>query len=126
MVMILTPSVPPVYRAMFTIPSVAIENAMACKVFRDIRFGRIEPNGTTFRSTRGGVSSTFDRYPHRPGVLAKDTGITYTTSTTTNVDPSPMSKGHLPVELSLVGPGASRASSSYERNGDVKVQDLEM
>lgn len=34
MVVILTPSVPPIIRAMFTVPSVALQNTMACRVYR--------------------------------------------------------------------------------------------
>ncbi|CAL1702480.1 unnamed protein product [Somion occarium] len=41
MVVILTPSVPPVLRAMFAIPNVALQNAMACRVFRLIKLGMI-------------------------------------------------------------------------------------
>jgi hypothetical protein len=50
MAMILAPSLPPVYRAMFTHPNVAINNAMACRVFRDIKFGHISPTSTTLRT----------------------------------------------------------------------------
>lgn len=127
--MILTPSVKPVYRAMFTIPNVAIENAMACKVYRDIKFGLIEPSGTsTFqRSTRpGGSASGFSsRYPPRPApknVDSIDMGITVTTSTRTAVDK--MSSNHLPVELDLVG--GTRTSSTYERNEDAKLHNYEV
>lgn len=64
MAMILSPSIPPVYRAMFTIPNVAIENAMACKVFRDIKLGIIQTQGTfsTFQRTTGGTPAIFHRY----------------------------------------------------------------
>ncbi|KAH8105157.1 hypothetical protein BXZ70DRAFT_998341 [Cristinia sonorae] len=34
MSLILTPSVPPILRAMFAIPNVALQNAMACRVYR--------------------------------------------------------------------------------------------
>ncbi|EIM79593.1 uncharacterized protein STEHIDRAFT_19373, partial [Stereum hirsutum FP-91666 SS1] len=37
MALILTPSVPPVLRAMFTVPNLALENAMATRVFRAVR-----------------------------------------------------------------------------------------
>ncbi|EJC99639.1 uncharacterized protein FOMMEDRAFT_160065 [Fomitiporia mediterranea MF3/22] len=47
MVMILTPSVNPMYRAMFNVPNIVIENCMACKVFRDIKFGIIETSATS-------------------------------------------------------------------------------
>lgn len=51
LVMILTPSVPPVYHAMFTVPNVALMNAMACLVFRNIRFGIIDAELPTIRTS---------------------------------------------------------------------------
>ncbi|KAI0795902.1 hypothetical protein C8Q75DRAFT_351708 [Abortiporus biennis] len=48
MVVILTPSVPPVLAAMFTIPNIALQNAMACRVFRQIKLGVLKnPANTT-------------------------------------------------------------------------------
>ncbi|KAL6298479.1 hypothetical protein BKA93DRAFT_744034 [Sparassis latifolia] len=44
MAMILSPSVSPVFHAMFTIPNVALENAMATRVFRAIHLGLISPH----------------------------------------------------------------------------------
>ncbi|KAJ7434706.1 hypothetical protein FB451DRAFT_1063145 [Mycena latifolia] len=44
MVMLLDPSLPPVLHAMFAIPNVALENAMACRVFRALRLGFIPPD----------------------------------------------------------------------------------
>jgi len=41
-VVILTPSVPPVLRAMFSIPNVALQNAMACRVYRQLKIGLIK------------------------------------------------------------------------------------
>ena len=46
-VVILTPSIPPVYRAMFSIPNVALQNAMACRVFRQIKLGLLNERPTT-------------------------------------------------------------------------------
>ena len=46
MVVILTPSVPPVLRAMFSIPNVALQNAMACRVFRQLKLGLIRETPT--------------------------------------------------------------------------------
>jgi len=49
--MILAPaSLPPVFHAMFTVPNMAINNSMACRVYRDIKFGRISSTGTTVRT----------------------------------------------------------------------------
>lgn len=52
MVLILTPSVPPVLQAMFSIPNVALQNAMACRVFRQLKLGLIRET-----PTMGGSSS---------------------------------------------------------------------
>jgi hypothetical protein len=43
MIMILLPSIPPVYRGFLSIPNVAFENSMACHVFRAVHFGIIRP-----------------------------------------------------------------------------------
>ncbi|PFH50121.1 hypothetical protein AMATHDRAFT_145912 [Amanita thiersii Skay4041] len=52
LVMILVPSVPPVYHAMFTIPNVALMNSMACRVYRNIRFGTMLADPSViFRTT---------------------------------------------------------------------------
>ena len=66
MAMILTPSIPPVFRAMFTVPNIAIENAMACKVFRDIKLGIIptHSNVSSFERTAGGTPAIFHNFRH--------------------------------------------------------------
>ncbi|PBK78583.1 hypothetical protein ARMSODRAFT_863659, partial [Armillaria solidipes] len=51
LVLIRVPGVPPVYRAMCTIPILAVINAMACIVFRKIKFGLITPDGTVMTQT---------------------------------------------------------------------------
>ncbi|TDL22014.1 hypothetical protein BD410DRAFT_771023 [Rickenella mellea] len=48
MTLILTPTIPPVLRAIFTVPNVAIENMMACRVFRAVKFGLTTLPQTTF------------------------------------------------------------------------------
>lgn len=55
--MVLSPSVPPVFHAMFSVPNIALESAMACRVFRAVKLGFIKDthlttNGSTLRSTR--------------------------------------------------------------------------
>ncbi len=47
MAVILAPSVPPVLRAMFSIPNIALQNAMACRVFRLLKLGLITDAGPT-------------------------------------------------------------------------------
>ena len=52
MVLILTPSVPPVLRAMFAIPNAALQNAMACRVYRQLKLGLIrEDDSSLMRSS---------------------------------------------------------------------------
>jgi hypothetical protein len=43
--------VPPVYKAMFSVPNIALESAMACRVFRGIKLGRIVDNNITHDHT---------------------------------------------------------------------------
>ncbi|CAA7262014.1 unnamed protein product [Cyclocybe aegerita] len=70
--MILAPdSLPPVFHAMFTVPNMAINNAMACRVYRDIKFGRISSTSTTVRTLptfvakRGDAGSGATNRKHR-------------------------------------------------------------
>ena len=61
--MILAPaSLPPVFHAMFTVPNMAINNSMACRVYRDIKFGRISSTATTV-----GTLPTLAVEPRLPG-----------------------------------------------------------
>ncbi len=46
LILVLVPNLPSVYRAMCTVPVLAITNAMACIVFRKIKFGLVTPDGT--------------------------------------------------------------------------------
>ena len=83
---------------MLTTPNMAISNAMACRVFREIRFGRLPSSGTTLRTTQGFTGplvvthSSHNNFPN--GSLARDSynayesnltpehgGITITTAT---------------------------------------------
>ncbi|KAH7872215.1 uncharacterized protein C8R40DRAFT_1205205, partial [Lentinula edodes] len=51
--MILAPaSLPAVFHAMFTVPNIAIGNSMACRVFRDIKFGHINATSTLGSTTQ--------------------------------------------------------------------------
>jgi hypothetical protein len=50
MAMILAPGIPPVYRAMFTSPNVALMNSMACRVYRNIKLRKFATmQSTTFQ-----------------------------------------------------------------------------
>ena len=44
--MLLDPAVGPILHALLTVPNVAIMNAMACKVFRDVKFGNYKETVT--------------------------------------------------------------------------------
>ncbi|KAJ8495114.1 hypothetical protein ONZ45_g13000 [Pleurotus djamor] len=82
------PSLPPVYKVMCTIPVLAIVNAMACLVFRQIKFGLVSHDGTTIPTRTDGSSTANVLQPpflrRRVGngldtseiVIAKDTKVT--------------------------------------------------
>ena len=46
-VSILAPSFPPVLHAMFTVPNIALTNAMACRVYRQLRLGLLMDHPAT-------------------------------------------------------------------------------
>ena len=58
MAVILTPSVPPIIRAMFTVPNVMLTNAMACRVFRLLKLGVISDASNGSHPEFGGIIST--------------------------------------------------------------------
>ncbi|TFK50407.1 hypothetical protein OE88DRAFT_1660773 [Heliocybe sulcata] len=63
-IMILTPSVPAVFHAMFTVPNVALENAMACRVFRELKLGLLRGPEDSLDHSQGGVMIAMSRRPH--------------------------------------------------------------
>lgn len=107
MIMILTPSVPPVYHAMFTIPNVAIENAMACKVFRDIKFGLIDsgvPGGGGSSSYSGGDGGGVNTHLS----FGRNPKATFGSMTVEDLERGRRSHGHRHVRGSESGSGRSR------------------
>lgn len=63
-VLILMPGVPPVLRAMFAIPNTALQNAMACRVYRQIKLGLIKEDETSLaRSSTMGAANHL-RFAH--------------------------------------------------------------
>ncbi|KAG2134037.1 uncharacterized protein EDB93DRAFT_1107416 [Suillus bovinus] len=66
MIMILVPTAPPVYHAFLSLPNIALENSMACRVFRSIHLGTISSQpGTSYSSGRAPSGIRFvDRPPH--------------------------------------------------------------
>ncbi|KAF7335966.1 hypothetical protein MSAN_02310000 [Mycena sanguinolenta] len=55
------PQLSPVYHAVFTVPGLSLINAMACLVFRRIKFGRISSDGTTKTQATTGLDSDYQR-----------------------------------------------------------------
>ena len=52
--MILIPNIPAIYHLMFSIPNLALENAMACRVYRAVKLGLIKnPESTQYVNTVG-------------------------------------------------------------------------
>ncbi|TCD65198.1 hypothetical protein EIP91_002984 [Steccherinum ochraceum] len=87
---ILIPSVPPVYRAMFSPPNVTIQNAMACRVYRQLKIGLIKDLSMTCESDNNAegtiqfaVHPSNIRYSTRrrrgPDRYISDTAVTFST-----------------------------------------------
>ncbi|KAH8103809.1 hypothetical protein BXZ70DRAFT_1051449 [Cristinia sonorae] len=71
--LILSPPVPPVIRAMFTIPDIALQNAMTCRVHRLLKLGLLREDGdsTVPSRTPPGMTSSqrFNNSTMRSGAL---------------------------------------------------------
>jgi hypothetical protein len=71
MALILRPSTSLLVRAMFPVPSKALENAMACRVFRDIKLGRAasdnHSSGTDNRPSTSSGAPAYALRSFRPG-----------------------------------------------------------
>ncbi|KAI0072256.1 hypothetical protein K474DRAFT_1605455 [Panus rudis PR-1116 ss-1] len=72
MAVILAPSVPPVFRAMFAIPNFTLQNAMATRVFRMLKLGLLKDfsNGASTASASQGPS----RFLHQNGTRSAAVG----------------------------------------------------
>ena len=52
--MLLIPNIPTTYHSMFSVPNLALENAMACRVYRAVKLGLIKnPESTQYGNTIG-------------------------------------------------------------------------
>jgi len=96
--MVLSPSISPVFRAMFAIPNVAVTNAMACLVFRKIRFGLIPPTHVSQSTPVHGALLPLQRLKHQrgqsatasPGIPHHPDGVQITRTVEHTVDAMPM------------------------------------
>jgi len=64
--MVLVPNIPAVYHSMLSVPNIALENSMACRVYRAVKLGLIKNH----QSTRFGLSflsSSAPSAPEQPG-----------------------------------------------------------
>ncbi|KAJ7771263.1 hypothetical protein DFH07DRAFT_999409, partial [Mycena maculata] len=69
LVMGIAPSISPTFHGIFPMPNIALENGMACRVFRALRLGLLRPDSdsdlTTWRSLVGTASQPNRRTPAR-------------------------------------------------------------
>jgi hypothetical protein len=63
-IMLMTPSVPPVLRAICTVPNIGLENAMACRVFRDLKLGLSTDSHTNQSSLPIKASSAYPMHSY--------------------------------------------------------------
>jgi len=78
-VMFVLPGVGPIYRGMCTIPVLALNNAMACIVFRKIKFGLISSDGTAFPAF-GTSGATGQSIRFQPNAAINDGGVGVSTT----------------------------------------------
>ena len=106
-----TPSVPIPYRAMVTLILQPIINSMACKVFRDVRFGRISDLATIKSNTRRatGKSLPFHAASRSRGDVFVSMDVT--TTRTEGTRPS----------LADSGPTATQMDEEVARTPEMKV-----
>ncbi|PPQ74973.1 hypothetical protein CVT24_010274 [Panaeolus cyanescens] len=86
-IMFFIESVPPTYRLMFTLPNVTLMNIMACRVFRNTKFGLLQDSSMS----TGGLISTSNTTKNndRVGISVKFASEEETTSTSFEPPSSP-------------------------------------
>ncbi|KIY47768.1 hypothetical protein FISHEDRAFT_44690 [Fistulina hepatica ATCC 64428] len=80
LVMVVSPSLPPMYRAMMTIPNIAILSSMACRVYRNIKFGALDESTITisnFSTPPRGMSTSHGSARRRGLEDGGDTNVAY-------------------------------------------------
>ena len=108
MVVILTPSVPPIIRAMFTVPNVALQNTMACRVYRLLKLGIIRDDAVPLALCSGSFElpyvakrrNTFDGSQARYAGPTDHTDIK-TSSTIRTVGQGSKITGMLPMHITI-------------------------
>ena len=82
--MLLAPNIPAVYHPMLFIPNIALENAMACRVYRAVKLGFIKRT----QSTQFDISVRSHSAPGEPGheLTFKQLTLTESRSLQVNVD----------------------------------------
>lgn len=149
MVLKVIPSVPPIYRAMFSSPNLALENSMACRVYRNIKFGisrdppipSLNPphnsnsnsNTGRSRSRSNTVSASLEhKYTRRLGGQRTRNGPRFDAVDELGVEtftlqPSAFGKGRgRPMERSHTGSGVKiEVTRTIERDDDRSDYDLD-
>lgn len=112
-VVILSPSVPTLLHAVLTVPNSALTNSMACKVFRDVKFGNHAQNmnpvlwQTGNNYNNGRVSNAPPCIPTMVKV-EKETFISYGYHSDTASQPDSSSVNSEMAVSSIVSPSVSR------------------
>lgn len=129
MVIILTPSVPPVYRAIIAIPNAAVFNVMACKVYRMVKLGAIKDQ--TFSSVTSSHNAPIQFAPIPPrsgsakrGVVNPDDTLNLSTMRMTQAtsDVSQMTTDMLGMDIDVESSIGSRGNLATDH--DVKEHNI--
>ena len=103
---ILSSSVPPVIRAVFTVPNIIVQNSMACRVYRFLKLGIISNTAQTFtlRSDRFNLRCLVDMSNPNGGTRTQTTAEVSTAHphlTTPTLPNVAHSEGLLPLQLQV-------------------------
>lgn len=117
MALLLAPSLSQVYQGMFTVPNVALQNAMACRVFRLLKLGIISdsPTFAPHSSSFGGGNRTHLSTLQFPGTRT-DISETLAGSPADDIGLHTMasSKGNSPIRITIREEAVSDAKSDYK------------
>ncbi|KAK7689449.1 hypothetical protein QCA50_007241 [Cerrena zonata] len=119
MILLLSPSLSQVYQGMFTVPNVALQNAMACRVFRLLKLGVISdtPTNAPHSSSFGGANRTHLSTLQFPGTRT-DISETLGGSPTDDIDLRTMaSKGNSPIRITIREEAVSDAKEMSDYKG---------
>ena len=135
LVLILTPSVPPVYEATFTIPELALQSSMACRVFRNLKFKVLDQNtvlstvkfgpGSDAPTGGNGDSGASNGYGSRQSISGKNSRLVLQVRARTNAEAQNLGLNLSGEDRSSTAGSRATQTSSKFATADSLTPDLE-